>query len=37
MVSKFVIAIVAGAAIMMALVLFPGFDQPPDRTSLDLE
>jgi hypothetical protein len=37
MVSKFVIAIVAGAAAMIALVLFPGFDQPPDRTSLDLE
>lgn len=37
MVSKFAIAIVAGAVVMIALVLFPGFDQSPDRTRLDLE
>ncbi len=37
MVSKFAIAIIAGAVIMIALVLFPGFDQSPDRTRLDLE
>jgi len=37
MVSKFVIAIIVGIAIMIALVLFPGFDQTPDRTRLDLE
>ncbi|HEY8139891.1 MAG TPA: hypothetical protein VIE86_02280 [Nitrososphaera sp.] len=37
MVSKFAIAIVAGAVVMIALVLFPGFDQSPERNRLDLE
>ncbi|HEY7733921.1 MAG TPA: hypothetical protein VIB07_03930 [Nitrososphaera sp.] len=36
-VSKFAIAIIAVAVAMIALVLFPGFDQSPDRTKLDLE
>lgn len=37
MVSKFVIAIIVAVAVMIALLLFPGFDQSPDRTRLDLE
>ena len=37
MVSKFAIAIIAGAVVMIALVLFPGFDQSPEGTRLDLE
>jgi hypothetical protein len=37
MISKFAIAIIVGAVIMIALVLFPGFDQSPEGTRLDLE
>jgi hypothetical protein len=37
MANKFAIAIIAGVAVMIALILFPGFDQPSDRTRLDLE
>ena len=37
MISKCAIAIIAGVVVMVALILFPGFDQREDRTGLDLE